>query len=132
MFGKNTSSENTNGNINTLIGQGSKFEGKLNAQGTVRIDGEFFGDIVINGNLILGVEGKITGNIQADNVIVSGSVNGNITTREQLKINSSGKVTGDLKVDSLVIEDKAIFDGKCSMKTPSTQVIPIEKTAEKK
>ncbi|MCT4596080.1 MAG: polymer-forming cytoskeletal protein [Anaeromicrobium sp.] len=132
MFKKNTSSENINTNINTLIGKGSTFEGKLNAQGTVRIDGEFLGDIIINGNLILGVEGKISGNIQGDNVIISGSVHGNINTNEQLKINSSGKVIGDLKVDSLVIEDKAIFEGKCSMKTNSTQVIPIEKTAEKK
>ena len=132
MFKKSTNLENANTNINTLIGQGSKFEGKLNAQGTVRIDGEFSGDIFINGNLILGVEGKITGNTEANNVIISGSVNGNITTKEQLKINSSGKVVGDLKVDSLVIEDKAIFDGKCSMKATPPQVISIEKTAEKK
>jgi cytoskeletal protein CcmA (bactofilin family) len=118
MFGKNNTTSHEK--VDTLICKSSKFEGKLNADGTVRIDGEFVGNISVKGDVILGEEGKMVGDISASNVIVSGSVKGNITAENQLKLNASGKVIGDIHVTSLVVEDKAIFEGKCAMKNVAT------------
>ncbi|MCT4607256.1 MAG: polymer-forming cytoskeletal protein [Marinisporobacter sp.] len=118
MFGKNNTTSHEK--VDTLIGKNSKFEGKLNADGTIRIDGEFVGNISVKGDVILGKEGKMVGDISAMNVIVSGSVEGNITTENQLKLNPSGKVIGDIHVSSLVVEDQALFEGKCTMKNIST------------
>lgn len=100
--------------INTLIGQGSKFEGTLQADGTVRIDGEFVGDIHLKGDIIIGEGGKIIGNISANNIVNSGLINGNVSVN-QLKICSNGKLLGDISVKSLIVEEKAILDGKCKM-----------------
>ncbi|MFZ5968162.1 MAG: bactofilin family protein [Bacillota bacterium] len=101
--------------IDTLIGKNSSFEGILHADGTVRIDGQFKGEIHIKGDLIVGEEGKITGNVHANNTVVSGTVIGNINVSNQLRINSNGKVLGDVDVFSLIVQEKAIFDGKCKM-----------------
>lgn len=113
MFKKNEVINNER--INTLIGQNTKFEGVLHAEGVIRIDGEFHGEINLNGNLILGEEGKIFGNISANNSIISGMVNGNIKVSNLLRICTTGKVIGDIHIGNLVIEEKAVFDGKCKM-----------------
>lgn len=105
----------SNEKINTLIGQNTKFEGVLHAEGVIRVDGEFHGEIILNGNLILGEEGKIFGNITAHNIVLSGMVNGNIKASNLLRICSSGKVIGDIHIGQLVIEEKAVFSGKCKM-----------------
>ena len=102
--------------INTLIGQGTKIEGALHATGTIRIDGELKGDIFLKGDLIVGQEGKIFGNISAHSILNSGMIKGNITTSHQLRIASSGKVIGDIEVSSFIVEEKSLFDGKCKMK----------------
>lgn len=109
-----------NEKFDTLIGKNSKFEGKLDAEGTVRIDGEFRGNIKVIGDLIVGEEGKMFGDISANNVTVSGIVEGNIIASNQLKINSTAKVLGDIHIISLIVEEKAIFEGQCTMKKVST------------
>ncbi|SHJ52008.1 protein CcmA, bactofilin family [Geosporobacter subterraneus DSM 17957] len=107
--------------VDTFIGKNSSFEGTLHAEGTIRIDGTFKGDLHIKGNVIIGEEGKITGNIDAYNIILSGSIEGNITASHQLKINATGKLYGDIQVSSFVVEEKAIFDGTCKMKDSNIQ-----------
>lgn len=119
MFKKNDTVSHER--VDTLIGKTSKFEGKLDADGTVRIDGEFVGNISVKGDVILGEEGKMFGDISANNVIISGVVEGNVTTSNQLKLNTSGKIIGDIHVSSLIVEDGAIFEGKCTMKNGSTE-----------
>lgn len=119
MFKKNNIVSNEK--VDTLIGKTSKFEGKLDADGTVRIDGEFIGNISVKGDVIIGEEGKMFGDISANNVIVSGCVEGNINTSNQLKLNATGKILGDIHVSNLVVEDHAIFEGKCTMQNVSNE-----------
>ncbi len=114
--------------ISTLIGQGSKFEGVLNATGTIRIDGELKGDIFLKGDLIIGENGKVFGNITANSILNSGMIQGNVTAANQLKISSNGKVIGDIQVASLIVEEKSLFDGNCKMKK-ETEVHKEKKTA---
>lgn len=102
--------------FDTLIGQSTKFEGVLNASGTVRVDGELKGDIFLKGDLIVGEKGKIFGNITANSVLNSGTINGNIKASNQLKIAANGKVIGDIEVVSLIVEENSLFDGNCKMK----------------
>lgn len=118
MFKKNAIVVNEK--FDTLIGTNSKFEGNLHAEGTVRIDGEFTGNIKVTGDVIIGEEGHMFGDITASNVTVSGAVEGNITATNQLKINNTGKVLGDIHIISLIIEEKAIFEGQCIMQKMST------------
>jgi cytoskeletal protein CcmA (bactofilin family) len=132
MFKRNDSSVSQTDRFDTLIGANSNFEGKLTADGTIRIDGLFQGDIFAKGNVFIGEQGKVLGNITANDIFNAGNIEGNVTALGQLKITPTGKLFGDIHVTSFVVEEKAIFEGKCSMKGSSQQDEKIKKLDIKK
>lgn len=101
--------------IDTVLGPSSNIEGKINASGTVRIDGKYIGDIFSEADVIIGENGNINGNIHAENISISGTVTGNIFAKGLLEILATGKLDGDIEVKKIVISDGAIFKGKCNM-----------------
>lgn len=101
--------------ISTILGKGCVLNGDFNAEGSARIDGTVNGNVNVRGMLILGVGGKIIGDIDATGVIIGGHVIGNIDAPEKLEISAHAKVIGDIKTKILVIDEKAIFQGKCDM-----------------
>ncbi|RKD31452.1 bactofilin family protein [Thermohalobacter berrensis] len=105
--------------IDTIIGKNTKLEGKMETTGTIRLDGELIGDLNIKGNLIVGENGKIDGNIIANNVLISGIVNGNITCNEQLRLTNTAKLYGDIIVKSFIVDENAVFEGTCKMQSSS-------------
>ncbi|AIS52048.1 hypothetical protein TKV_c08660 [Thermoanaerobacter kivui] len=117
--------------IDTVIGKNSTFEGTIKSQGTLRIDGNFTGQIETKGNIIIGESAKVEANITTDNIILSGEVKGNIFAKGQLQLTSTGKLSGDIEVQNLIIEDGAIFDGKCKM-LKSPQSNPVKNDEQKK
>lgn len=101
--------------IDTIIGPSSNIEGKINASGTVRIDGKYTGDIFTDEDVLIGENGFINGNINARNVSISGKVDGNIFCKGLLEILPTGHLDGDIEVKKISISDGAVFKGKCSM-----------------
>lgn len=99
----------------SILSHGLKFEGKLSSEGNVRIDGDFTGDIIINGNLTLGERSVVNGNIKATNITISGKVDGIVEAAEKMVLESSSRMIGDLSAKILVVNEGAIFDGKSKM-----------------
>lgn len=106
---------NLNAKISTILGKGCVLNGDFNADGSARIDGTVNGNVIVKGMLVLGVDGKIIGDIGATGAIIGGHVIGNIDAPEKLEISAHAKVIGDIKTKILVIDEKAIFQGKCDM-----------------
>lgn len=118
MLGKNnTDNGKAQVKIGTLIGPGAVFDGNINAPETIRIDGTLNGDCSCQGNVILGTDGVINGNISAQNVTLSGKVTGDICVHGKLELFSTAKVTGNVTARSLIVDEDACFDGKCTMTT---------------
>lgn len=118
----------------TIIGSSSSFDGKLISTGIVRVDGILSGELEVDGNIIVGENGYIKGNIKSDKVVIAGKVEGNVYSSGSLELTSSGKLYGDIEVRNVTIEDGAVFEGKCTMiqsasskgsNTPSDDVSPI-------
>lgn len=101
--------------ISTILGKGCVLNGDFNADGSARIDGTVNGNVIVKGMLILGVDGKIIGDIEATGAIIGGHVIGNVEAPEKLEISSHAKVIGDIKTKILVVDERAIFQGKCDM-----------------
>lgn len=99
----------------SILSHGLKFEGKLSSEGNVRIDGDFTGDIIINGNLTLGEKSVVNGNIKATNITISGKVDGIVEAAEKMVLESSSRMIGDLSAKILVVNEGSVFDGKSKM-----------------
>ncbi len=104
------------GELSTILGKGSDFEGKLKVEHTLRVDGKFKGDINTSDTLIIGKEGDVNGNVQAKNLIVGGKMDGTADVKDKIVLESKSEFHGEMKTNKLVIDEGAVFDGRCSMK----------------
>jgi cytoskeletal protein CcmA (bactofilin family) len=90
-----------------IIGQSLR----IISRGTLQVDGEVEGDVG-GAEIIIGQEGKVTGTVAAERVIVRGRISGVIRAMT-VALQSSARVEGDIHHMSLVIEQGAEFDGRC-------------------
>jgi cytoskeletal protein CcmA (bactofilin family) len=103
------------GEINTLLGRGSEFEGKLTFEGTVRIDGTLRGEVFSDDVLIVGEGARVEAEVDVGEIIVQGAVVGNIRAKRSIELLTPGRVKGDLTTPSLQIDKGVIFEGRCFM-----------------
>lgn len=115
MSKKNVTLEKSNMRVNTIIGTGAVFTGKLTVKDTVRIDGEVQGDVKTDAEVILGSTGKINGNVEADTIFAGGYITGNLTAKNKVEISSTAHIFGDVATKVIVIDENAVFQGKCDM-----------------
>lgn len=109
----------------TVLNQEAKFEGKLTFEGKVIINGDFSGDIISNGELIIGKNGSFQGNLHIGKVSIYGKVEGNIKAKQKIEINEPAIVRGDITAPSLTIEEGAVFEGNCSMGIAEKKVVQM-------
>jgi cytoskeletal protein CcmA (bactofilin family) len=103
------------GEINTLLGRGSVFEGKLTFEGTVRIDGRLSGEIFSDDVLVIGEGAQVSAEIEVGVVIVEGNVTGNIRARRAVELHAPARMKGNIETPSLFIDKGVIFEGHCKM-----------------
>jgi cytoskeletal protein CcmA (bactofilin family) len=103
------------GEINTLLGRGAAFEGKLTFEGTVRVDGKLKGEVFSDDVLIVGEGAYVEAEIDIGEIIIQGTVVGNIRAKRGIEIHAPGRVKGDLHTPSLQIDKGVIFEGRSFM-----------------
>ena len=94
-------SERPQGEINTLLGRGSEFEGKLTFEGTVRIDGKLSGEIFSEDVLVVGEGATVNAEIDVGVIIVEGNVTGNIRAKRAVELHAPARVKGNIETPSL-------------------------------
>ncbi len=99
--------------IDTVIGKDTAFKGTLEAEGTIKIDGRFEGDIAAAGDLLVGETGFVQGTTVAKNITVSGQLLGKVEARGKLELLPTARVQGELKMTLLVVEEGAFLQGNC-------------------
>ncbi|MBQ0051851.1 MAG: polymer-forming cytoskeletal protein [Treponema sp.] len=99
--------------INTIIGLGSAVSGDVRANGFIRVDGDIDGNLESTGNVNIGREARINGNVTALSTVIAGIVIGDIYAPNGIKLLSSSAVIGDIYTKNLEIEENVIFHGHC-------------------
>ena len=120
MFGKDADGQEVDSRQTSILAQGCRFEGKVTANGTFRIEGEFKGDIGTPENLVIGKSGIVHGSVKVKNAIIGGQLFGDITAENKIELQSGSHVEGDIKTKRLVIDEGVFFEGNCSMGGPRT------------
>ena len=99
--------------INTIIGKGSAISGNMKVNGFIRIDGDIDGRLETNGNVIVGENARIRGDLTAKSVIIGGIIKGNIKANESVKILAEAAVIGDVISRKVQVDGSAIIHGHC-------------------
>ena len=120
-------SEGERGDLNGFLDAGSHIEGDLHFEDTFRVDGRLSGRVVSKGDLVVGEEGQVEGEIRVGRIFISGTVKGSVTAGQRVEITTRGKVNADLETPSLVIEDGAFFEGRCTMGKERSQAAAGER-----
>jgi len=99
--------------INTIIGKGSAISGDMKVNGFIRIDGDIDGNLETDGNVIVGENARIRGDLTAKSVIIGGIIKGNIKANESVKILAEAAVIGDVISRKVQVDGSAIIHGHC-------------------
>jgi cytoskeletal protein CcmA (bactofilin family) len=122
MFGKEKSREDeapvvtksSSKDIKTLIGEGCKVDGNFYINTYTRIDGTIRGDLTGDSGIVIGIKGKIEGNVVATEVVNYGEIKGNVEA-QRLELKKGSVLSGDISVSQLLAELGSTLNGKCSM-----------------
>lgn len=106
----------------TTIAVGTILKGTINVEGSLRIDGTIEGDITCHKTVVLGPQGKVTGNVTSVSAILEGTLKGDIHITDKLILKSGCIMNGDIYTSKLEIEPTACFNGNCNtIKEEKTQ-----------
>jgi cytoskeletal protein CcmA (bactofilin family) len=94
------------GNDLRIIGQGLK----IISRGVLQIDGEIEGDVQA-AEVIVGEQGKVSGLVAGQQVLVNGKVSGAICAKS-VTLQAKSEVEGDLHHMTLSLQRGALFEGR--------------------
>ena len=102
----------------TIMGQ----DLKIISKGALKVDGEIQGEIR-GVDIIVSENGKVTGTISAQSVIIDGKVMGTVQAA-MVTLRKKAHVEGDVHHTSLTIEEGAIFDGRSRRHEDAAELAP--------
>lgn len=106
----------------TIIAGNCVLDSNLKSDGNLKIYGKIDGDVNVNGDVVIGETGVVLGKVNADNLLLEGTVEGNVTCKNTLKLTSSAKLNGDAHVKNFSSQEGCLFAGKCIMEEMETLV----------
>ena len=116
--------------INSIIGEGTRFNGEFDLNGLLRIDGDFCGTVRTEGKVLVGKNGRAECTVYAGTVVVGGILRGNIFANEKVVILSTGIVLGNIHSPRFIVEEGVIFNGTAKIVQPEAdsgvEAVPVE------
>lgn len=103
------------GQLNGFLDAGSHLHGELRFDDTFRIDGRLTGKVASSGDLYVGEQGHVDGEVQVARLFVSGRVEGTVRAAERIEIAPGAQVRAELVTPRLVIDEGAFFEGSAKM-----------------
>ncbi|MBI2521418.1 MAG: polymer-forming cytoskeletal protein [Bdellovibrio sp.] len=99
-----------------IIEEGCRFEGNLSFSGVARIAGIVDGTIYSNDSIIISESAVINADINANVILISGTVRGNVRASSRVEILKSARFEGTITTPSLIVEEGVIFHGTTRMR----------------
>ena len=116
MFGKKDESK-VQRRIDSLIGAGTRIEGKIRFSGGLRIDREVKGNVeasegASSSTLVLSEQALVEGIVSVAHMVSNGSVVGQVTVTEFLEMQSRAKIVGDVDYALIEMHQGAVIEGR--------------------
>ncbi|GAB3928302.1 polymer-forming cytoskeletal protein [Mucilaginibacter myungsuensis] len=108
-------------NIAGLASNGTEYF----AQDLILLNEPLNGTLYGAGQILIEVDGKLTGNVTGKVCIISGAVKGNIVATEQLLIRNTAIITGNISAPDIDIEAGAKVSGKVKIGTDIYAIVEL-------
>lgn len=112
---RRTTPEATDQKMNSILGRGSQVNGTIRSEGSIRIDGDFEGNIESADSLVVGKEGIVRAEAKVKRAVIGGRFEGNIHASVKVELHAGCEMLGEVVTPSLVIEEGVLFEGNCKM-----------------
>ena len=134
MFGRdedNVDSRPAPGGGNaSILGSGSHFTGTVKVKGTLRVEGEFDGEVECQETLEVGRTGIVRANLKVRDAVIAGKVFGNVSASSRIELQGGSHLEGDIVTKRLVIDEGVFFEGNCKMGEKKTGIAGSRPMAE--
>ncbi len=102
--------------IRSLIAEGSQIDGNFSFSDGLRVDGAIIGNIVARPDLasilVISETATVTGDMDADHIIINGKVKGAVHARVMLELQPKARIHGDVSYTALEMHQGAIIAGQ--------------------
>jgi len=99
------------------LGRSLLIKGEVIGSEPLYIDGRVEGSIQLAGHrLTIGHNGSVVANVEADELVIMGSVKGNVQCTERLDIRTEGSLVGDVVSQRISIEEGAVLRGSVQVR----------------
>jgi cytoskeletal protein CcmA (bactofilin family) len=112
-----------------ILSSDVEIKGSLKFSNDLIIDGRIEGEVSSDGNLTIGENAFVSGEVKTKSVVIFGKVQGNITVTERCELKSNATLEGDIVAGTLAIEEGATFMGKSSVGAGARAALASSKSA---
>ncbi len=95
----------------SVLGRSTVVRGNVRGTGALEIFGRVEGDVSVTGELVIGEEGAVKGDVTGGFVTISGAVQGDVRATEAVMLESGARVVGDLTAPRIGVATGALVRG---------------------
>ncbi|NET33505.1 MAG: polymer-forming cytoskeletal protein [Cyanothece sp. SIO1E1] len=96
----------------TYLSRTSEFQGSIQAEGLLRIDGIVHGTVEVQGDMEISTTGLVEGpEVKARNLVIHGVLKARVSVEEKLTLTRTARLEGDVVAGSLEVEAGALYSG---------------------
>lgn len=96
----------------SVLGRGARVRGRVNGDGSLRVEGQVEGEIAVSGDLTIEEGGAVRGDVEAHGVTILGELQGDVSAHGPVAIRATAKVTGNMGGAEVTLEEGASFTGR--------------------
>lgn len=114
----------------TIIAQDAEINGDISFSGVLQIDGRIVGNIDAEQGVVrISEHGQVDGVIKAPNVLINGEVTGDVHASEHLELDAKARITGSLYYRFIEMLMGAQVSGTLNHLNETATVTPIAQIA---
>jgi len=95
----------------SVIGRGTVVRGNVRGSGSLEILGRVEGDVSVSGELVVGEEGAVRGNVSGSHITCSGAIQGDVRGSDAVLLERGARVVGDLTAPRIGVATGALVKG---------------------
>jgi cytoskeletal protein CcmA (bactofilin family) len=111
----------------TVIGADAVISGSIRVDGAIRLNGMLEGVLIVEGKATIESEGRLVGDVFADELTIAGRLEGNVAVRDRLYVAGSGNLSGAVRYGTLEVARGGIMVGSTM---PGEETISLDDDGE--